>query len=129
MTSPDMPDPLKSLVADRDGLIKHLESADTAPLLMVLVHLGGDPGWLDRIAPFIKGPWSFHDETPGALKAELRAAVADVLTGYATSGKPLPVLPPADLMPKMLNTCTSQMVPPEYYPMVIEEMDLEGTDP
>ena len=37
---------LKSLVADRNALRSALDSADVAPLLMVLVHLGGDPRWL-----------------------------------------------------------------------------------
>ena len=70
---------LKDLVSDRAALLKNLEYADTAPLLMVLVHLGGDAAWLERIGQHIKGPWSFHDETPGTLKAEMREAVADVL--------------------------------------------------
>ena len=122
-------DGLKALAGNRAALLKNLESADTAPLLMVLVHLGGDPAWLDRIAPHIKGPWSFHDETPEDLKAELREAVADVLAGYATSGKPLPVTPPMELLPAMLDACTGQHIPEEYYPMVLEEMDLEGIDP
>ena len=80
MTVQNNAEGLEAVVADRAALLKHLEHADTAPLLMVLVHLSGDPQWLDRIAPHIKGPWSFHDETPDALRAELREAVADVLT-------------------------------------------------
>ncbi len=122
-------DGLKSLVSDRAALVKNLESADTAPLLMVLVHLGGDPAWLGRIAPFIKGPWSFHDETPADIKAQLREAVADVLTDYSSSGKPLPITPPMAMLPVMLDACTGQHVPEEYFPLVLEEMDLAGIDP
>ena len=129
MTVQNNSEGLKAVVADRAALLKHLEHADTAPLLMVLVHLGGDPGWLDRIAPHIKGPWSFHDETPDALRAELREAVADVLTDYASTGRALPTELPMELLPRMLRSCTGQVVPPEYYPMVHEEMDLAGTDP
>lgn len=120
---------LKALVQGRAALLKNLEYADTAPLLMVLVHLGGDPVWLDRIAPHIKGPWSFHDETPQDLKAQLREAVADVLTDYAASGKALPLVPPMDLLPAMLNACTGQTVPAEYYPLALEELDLAEVDP
>ena len=47
---------LKSITRDRAHLIQALRAADAAPLLMVLVHLGGDPAWLDRFAPYIKGP-------------------------------------------------------------------------
>lgn len=129
MTVGYAPQDLKALVSDRDALIEHLKFADTAPLLMVLVHLGGDPNWIERIAPHIKGPWSFHDETPEALKAELREAVADILRDYATSGRPLPVAPPMAHLPKMLDACTGQHVPEEYYPLVLEEVDLAGDDP
>jgi 4-hydroxyacetophenone monooxygenase len=129
MTSQNDLHALRALASDRTALVENLACADTAPLLMVLVHLGGDAAWLDRIAPFIKGPWSFHDETPEALKAELREAVADLLADYAASGRALPLEPPADLLPKMLDSCTGQTVPPEYYPMVVEEMDLAGDDP
>ena len=122
-------DKLKALVSDRAALLQHLEHADTAPLLMVLVHLGGDPAWLDRIQPHIKGPWSFHDETPDALRAELREALADVLEGYAETRRELPTEIPRHLLPQMLRACTGQDVPAEYFPMVDEEMDLAGTDP
>ena len=56
------------------------KAADIAPLLMVLVHLGGDPAWLDRVQPYIKGPWSFHEEAPEALKGVLDA-VKSILPG------------------------------------------------
>ncbi|MFM9978655.1 MAG: flavin-containing monooxygenase, partial [Sphingomonadaceae bacterium] len=120
---------LRALVGDRAHLQEALKSADVAPLLMVLVHLGGDPAWLERMAPFIKGPWSFHEEAPEELKAELRQALVDVLTDYADSGRALPLSPPMDLLPRMLDVCTGGTVPPEYYPLVIEEMDLEDSDP
>ena len=120
---------LKALVSDRAALVENLESADTAPLLMVLVHLGGDAAWLERVGQYIKGPWSFHDETPADVKADMREALADVLSDYASSGRPLPIELPSYLLPRMLKACTGQDVPPEYFPMVDEEMDLAGTDP
>ena len=120
---------LKALVGDRAHLRAALGASDVAPLLMVLVHLGGDPAWLDRVQPYIKGPWSFHEDAPEALKAELREAVVDLLADYAASGRALPVTPPMDLLPRMLDVCTGQHVPPEYYPLVLEEMDLEDSDP
>ncbi len=119
---------LNALVRDRARLEQALKAADVAPLLMVLVHLGGDPVWLDRIRPFIKGPWSFHDSTPEALKQQLRQALIEVLESYARSGHALPALPPDGLLPKMLDVCTGQHVPVEYYPVVREEMNLEESD-
>lgn len=129
MTRPNDPQALQSLVGDRVHLAEALKAADVAPLLMVLIHLGGDPAWLDRIEPFIQGPWSFHEHTPEAVKAELRQAVVDLLCDYAATGRALPVTPPMDLLPRMLDVCTGQHVPPEYHPLVLEEMDLAGVDP
>lgn len=119
---------LKAVVRDRALLEQVLRSADVAPLLMVLVHLGGDPVWLDRLAPHIKGPWSFHEQAPEALKEQLRQALIERLNDYARSGQPLPSAPPAELLPKMLDTCTGQHVPAEYYPVVREEMNLDDID-
>ncbi|TVV76730.1 flavin-containing monooxygenase [Sphingomonas solaris] len=129
MTSTNDAQALKALVSDRANLREALKAADIAPLLMVLVHLGGDPAWLDRVQPYIKGPWSFHEEAPEALKAELREALVDLLADYAATGRALPVTPPMELLPHMLDVCVGQHVPPEYYPLVLEEMDLAGEDP
>jgi 4-hydroxyacetophenone monooxygenase len=119
---------LKAITSDREHLVQALKAADVAPLLMVLVHLGGDPRWLDRLAPFIQGPWSFHEQAPDTLKAELRQAVTDLLAEYASSERPLPAAPPMELLPKMLDTCTGQHVPEEYHPIVLEEMNLGDVD-
>lgn len=119
---------LKAITQDRAHLSHALRAADVAPLLMVLIQLGGDPGWLDRLAPHIKGPWSFHEQAPESLKEELRQAVIELLTDYALSGRPMPATPPMDLLPKMLDTCTGQHVPSEYYPLVLEEMNLTAVD-
>jgi 4-hydroxyacetophenone monooxygenase len=119
---------LRAITSDREHLTRALKAADVAPLAMVLVHLGGDPRWLDRVAPHITGPWSFHEHAPELLKAELRQAVIDILIEYANSGRPLPATPPLELLPKMLDTCTGQRVPPEYRPVVLEEMNLTEDD-
>jgi 4-hydroxyacetophenone monooxygenase len=119
---------LKAVTSDREHLARTLLAADIAPLLMVLIHLGADPRWLDRVAPYIKGPWSFHEEAPEELKQELRQAVIDLLVDYADTARPLPSRPPMELLPKMLDTCTGQHVPEEYYPLVLEEMNLDDVD-
>jgi len=120
---------LLALLNDKNALRSALSAADVAPLLMVLVHLGGDAAWLDRIAPHITGPWSYHDKTPPELKFQLIDALVEVLESYASAGRTLPVEPPQSLLTKMLNTCTGQVVPPEYVPLVLEEMDLANEDP
>lgn len=119
---------LKGVVRDRGRLERALKAADVAPLLMVLVHLGGDPAWLDRLAPHIKGPWKFQEEAPEDLKAELREAVISLLEDYAVTGRALPASPPNKLLSRMLDVCTGQRVPEDYYPLVEEEMNLDGVD-
>ena len=128
MNSSATTEALRVITSDRAHLAQSLKAADLAPLLMVLVHLGGDPRWLDRMAPFITGPWSFNEQAPEALKTELRQAVIDLLADYARTGRPMPEAPPAELLPRMLNTLTGQLVPAEYYPMVLEEMNLGAVD-
>jgi len=120
---------LQALLSDREALRAALSVADVAPMLMVLTHLGGDPAWLDRIAPHLTGPWSYHDTTPADLKQELVNALIDILQKHADSGQPFEKTPPAALLPKMLSTCTGQVVPPEYLPVALEEMDLANEDP
>jgi 4-hydroxyacetophenone monooxygenase len=120
---------LLALLPDRKALRAALGVADVAPMLMVLTHLGGDPAWLDRVAPYITGPWSYHDKTPADVKQELVEALIDILQAHADSNQPLPKAPPSVLLPKMLCTCTGQVVPPEYMPVALEEMDLANEDP
>jgi 4-hydroxyacetophenone monooxygenase len=120
---------LEALITDKDALLASLAVADTAPLLMVLIQLGGDPAWLDRMAPYITGPWSYHDETPPEVKLELQSAVVNALEACVRAGRLPEPLPPKELMPKMLDVCTGQKVPPEYMPVALEEMDLLDEDP
>lgn len=120
---------LLALLSDRESLRAALGVADVAPMLMVLTHLGGDPAWLDRLAPYITGPWSYHDKTPPREKQALISALIDILEGYAKSGRALTRMPSPDLLPKMLSTCTGQVVPAEYVPVALEEMDLANEDP
>ncbi len=119
---------LEAITSDREYRARALQATDVAPMLMILVHLGADPRWLDRVGPYIKGPWSFHEQAPQALKEELRQALIGVLEEYVRSGRPLPATPPMELLPKMLDTCTGQHVPPEYHAMVLEEMNLAAAD-
>lgn len=120
---------LLALLSDREALRAALNIADVAPLLMVLTHLGGDAVWLDRIAPYITGPWSYQDKTPPDIKQELVDALIGCLQSCADSNHPLPKTPPEALLSKMLCTCTGQVVPPEYLPVALEEMDLANEDP
>ena len=116
-------------VADEAMLDLALDGADIAPLLMVLVHLSGEEHWLDEVGPHINGPWNFQESVPEALKARVRARMRAVLLDYASTGRPLPSEPPRGLLRKMLNAGVGGTVPEDYLPMILEEMNLDDSDP
>ncbi|MGE0225912.1 MAG: flavin-containing monooxygenase [Acetobacteraceae bacterium] len=119
----------RALTRDEALMTQALQGADLAPLLMVLVHLSGEEAWLDDVAPFIAGPWNFHENAPESVKQRVRDRLRAVLMDYAATNRPLPAEPPPGLLRKMLNTCVGQTVPDEYVPMILEEMMLHDQDP
>ncbi|MDB5374606.1 MAG: flavin-containing monooxygenase, partial [Belnapia sp.] len=114
---------------DEAELRAGLAAADVTPLLMVLVHLSEEARWLDECAPHIHGAWNFMQQVPEPLKARLVDRLVEVLRDYQDSGRPLPALPPAHLLHRMLEVGVGQKVPPEYIPMLMEEMRLGEADP
>ena len=118
-----------TLAADEALLDLALEGADIAPLLMVLVHLTGEEHWLDEVAPHINGPWNFQETVPAALKQRVRVRMKAVLRDFAAHGTALPAEPPPGLLRKMLASGVGGPVPEEYIPMILEEMNLDDSDP
>jgi len=124
-----MPTNLQALVADEALLDLALSGADVAPMLMVMVHLGGEESWLDEVSPFITGPWNFHENAPEALKQRMRARLKEILLEYAASDRPLPAEPPPHLLHRMLSAGVGGPIPEEYMPMIREETMLDDRDP
>ncbi len=124
-----MPTDLNALVRDEALLDLALSGADVAPMLMVLVHLGGEESWLDEVSPFITGPWNFHENAPEELKQRMRARLKAILLDYAASNRPLPTEPPPHLLRRMLGAGVAAEIPDEYMPMIIEETMLDDRDP
>ncbi len=124
-----MPTDLNALVNDEALLDLALSGADVAPMLMVLVHLGGEESWLDEVSPFITGPWNFHENAPEELKQRMRARLKAILLDYAASNRPLPTEPPPHLLRRMLGAGVAAEIPDEYMPMIIEETMLDDRDP
>jgi 4-hydroxyacetophenone monooxygenase len=119
----------KELVAIEPALLDaHLAALDPVPLLLVYTHLSGDETLLERFRPHIKGAWSFEVEIPEALQAELRAKVTATFKDYAASNRPLPPAPNSDRLQRMCDVAVGQAVPPEYLPMVLEELNFDQTD-
>ena len=119
---------LKALVGDRMHLEEALKAADVVPLLLVYTHLSGDESLLDAFRPHIKGAWSFEVEVPEALQGELRTKLIAALEEYAANDRPLPPAPDNDRLQHMCGVAVGQPVPPEYLPMVLEELNFDRAD-
>ncbi|MFG1667690.1 flavin-containing monooxygenase [Streptomyces sp. Y7] len=114
-----------SAVFERPELEPLLAEADIPVLLMVLVHLTGDRGWLEP--PFLPERTGriFAEESgglPAEVQARVRAAAADALL----AGGP-PALPDPDdeTLHRMMGVCVGEEIPAEYVPVARVEMGLE----
>lgn len=121
------PDAISAFLAE-DQLEAHLMQLDDVPLLLVYTHLTGDESLFQAYAPHIKGAWAFEVESVRALKARLVKALIATFEDYAASNRPLPPPPPPDLLQRMCNAAAGTSVPPEYMPMVMEDLNFDGTD-
>ena len=116
-------------VADESRLRTALESADVAPLAMVLAHLTGRDEILEALRPYIQGPWNFMESVPPELKQRVRDDLVTALKTYASTGHAPPAVPSYELVSKIMSVCVGQPVPDEYIPMMLEEMQIDQHDP
>jgi 4-hydroxyacetophenone monooxygenase len=117
-------------ITDDDATIAAaLEDVSIPTLMLTLVHMTGDPS-------YIRGPIRPHglflNEVQGYLtedeKAEARRIALDVIRTYRDGGCVLPDQPGPELVREMMSWLVCADVPEEYVPMVLEEMELDGTD-
>ncbi len=98
-------------------------------LVMSLVHMTGDP---ELIRGRLKPAGLFLNEVQGYMseddKAEVRTLALDVIKTYRDAGCPEPETISADLLHEMMSWLVVEDVPAEYVPMLMEEMELDGTD-
>ena len=98
-------------------------------LMLSLVHMSGDP---ELIRGRLKPAGLFLNEVQGYMteedKAEVRALALDVIRDYRDRGCPEPEPLSAELVHEMMTWLVCEDVPAEYVPMLMEEMELDGTD-
>ncbi|HZR85905.1 MAG TPA: NAD(P)/FAD-dependent oxidoreductase [Bradyrhizobium sp.] len=100
-----------------------ISEGDIRCLLMVLVHMTGDQGWLEqpyrpkRDVRLIPDPAA---GVPADIQDKIRAAVVELFA----HGKPEPVItdPGDELMLRMMRACLGENVASEYAPLMREEM-------
>ncbi|MCW1428716.1 flavin-containing monooxygenase [Novosphingobium sp. JCM 18896] len=129
MTSNPDSHAFQDLVASPPEVLEaHLAALDPVPLLLVYTHLSGDESLLEEFRPHIKGAWSFEAEVPEDLQAELRSKITATFHDYARNRRPLPPAPDAGMLQRMCDVAVGQEVPPEYLPMVLEELNFGTGD-
>ncbi len=107
-----------------------LANADLRLVLMCLVHLTGDLGWLEppfrptRDVRLVPDP---RAGLPDDVQHRIREAVRQLLI----DGVPEPAIvdPGDELMQRMMSVCLGEEVPPEYAPMMRGELGLIETVP
>src|SRR4051812_22096961 len=108
---------------DSERLRAALAEADLPVLLMVLVHVTGERRFIDPPLRPRRDMQIFADESggfPEDLQAEIRAEALKILSAV----EPREVFPePApELIEEMMRICVADDVPPEYVPLLMEEM-------
>jgi 4-hydroxyacetophenone monooxygenase len=97
--------------------------------MLSLVHMSGDP---ELIRGRLRPAGLFLNEVQGYMteedKAEVRALALPIIARYRDQGCPEPEPVPADLLHEMMTWLVCEDVPAEYVPMLMEEMELDGSD-
>lgn len=106
-----------------------LEDVSIPTLLLSLVHITGDPRFIRDFKPmgiFLNEVQGFMSEED---KARARAAALPVITDYRDRGCPEPEPLSLELIREMMDWAACEHVTDDYLPLILEEMDLDGTDP
>lgn len=106
-----------------------LEDVSIPTLLLSLVHITGDPRFIRDFKPM----GIFLNEVQGFMsdddKARARAAALPVIADYRDRGCPEPEPLSLELIREMMDWAACEHVTDDYLPLILEEMDLDGTDP
>jgi 4-hydroxyacetophenone monooxygenase len=98
-------------------------------LMLSLVHMAGDPV---LIRGALKPAGLFLNEVQGYMSEEDKSAVRTtalkVIADYRDRGCPEPEPITGELLKEMMEWLVCEPVPDEYVPMLLEEMELDGTD-
>jgi 4-hydroxyacetophenone monooxygenase len=112
-----------------DEIADALLDVSIPTLILSLVHMSGNP---ELIRGRLKPAGLALNEVQGYMteedKAEVRALALDVIRDYRDRGCPQPGPVSPELLHEMMRWLVCEEVPAEYVPMLMEEMELDGTD-
>ncbi len=117
-------------ITDDDATIAAMLADVSIPTLMLsMVHMTGDASW---IRGDIRPLGLFLNEIQGYMpedqKAEVRARALEAIIAFRDGGCVLPPPPDEALLREMMAWLVCAEVPAEYVPMMLEEMELDGSD-
>jgi 4-hydroxyacetophenone monooxygenase len=121
----------RTVITDDDGAIAAaLEDVGVPALMMSMVHMTGDPSILWGA---LRPAGIYLNEVQGFMSPEDQAAVrawaVEAIATYRDAGCVPPSPPGPGLVHEMMNVLVAQEVPDEYVPMMLEELELDGSDP
>lgn len=106
-----------------------LEDVSIPALQASMVHLTGDPSWV-RDDPRPVG--LYINEVQGFMSPEdqavVRARALAAIRAFRDGDGVLPPPPGPDLVHEIMETMVAGPVPPEYVPLLLEELELDGVD-
>jgi len=112
-----------------EDVAKALLDVSIPTLMLSLVHMSGDP---DLIRGELKPAGLFLNEVHGYMSEEDKSAVRklalEVIADYRDRGCPEPEPIGPELLLEMMQWLVCEPVPPEYVPMLLEEMERDGKD-
>lgn len=117
-------------ITDDDATIaRALEDVSVPTLLLSLVHLTGDASILD--GP-LRPAGIYLNEVQGFMSPEdqaaARAVALDAIRAYRDGGCVLPPPPSPETIHRMMEFLVAGEVAPEYVPLILEELELDGAD-
>lgn len=117
-------------ITDDDATIAAaLQDLSVPALLLSMVHMSGD-------ASILRGPLRpmgiYLNEVQGFMSPEDQAAVRaralEIIGAYRDGGSRLPPAPTPQTIHEMMSFLVAEPVPAEYVPMMLEELELDGSD-
>ncbi len=103
-----------------------VEAADLRVLAMSLFHITGDRRWLEPPFRPRRDVRLVADPNAG-LSEEAQSEIREAMIAALADGVPTPVVddPGAEVFAEMMNICLGETVPPEYVPMVRQDMGFD----
>ncbi len=121
---------LLPIVEDDDAIGAALEEATVLALVAAAVHLTGDPSILRRSPRPRRFP---PNDLDGGLdeqqRAELRHQALAAVVAFRDAGSPAPSPLAEPVVRELMDWLTGEQVADDYAALLVEEMDLDDTDP